>query len=265
MRSRTVISLLVVLGLVAVIVLVNRRFRAEPSFHGKTASDWFKIYLANNGKNFDEGEVHDEVHYAFQRMGVETVPLLVDKLKKKDSTIARMLFALWSKLPAPIRDRVTIPMPARFIRLAALGFLRGMEVIPEASVPAIIQMAKNDEPDLRAEALKALGWNARLSREMVTALTSGLQDQDVEVRAAAAESLFFAAAKDQASHSALIRALSDPHPSVRIRAVRSLAFCRLRVDDGIPALVCFSYCDCLHSSSARLRAADQSIGLDTKA
>lgn len=103
------------------------------------------------------------------------------------------------------------------------------------SVPLLITMLTNANPQIRCRAAMALGMVGRPAEPAVAALVTALYDPDRNTRRAAADALGWIGQPTDIVIPALIEAFADP--DVESAAVDSLGFIGYRATNAIPALL----------------------------
>jgi signal transduction histidine kinase len=97
----------------------------------------------------------------------------------------------------------------------------GLAQIGPASVPWLLEAARDGDPDVRAPAFEALS-RMSLPRSALPTLRAGLKDADTRVRCAAADYLAQFRLEVPALADDLTEVLNDQDPDVRFRAARAL-------------------------------------------
>jgi hypothetical protein len=97
---------------------------------------------------------------------------------------------------------------------------KGVEEDPDQ----LIEMTKNEDPEVRLQALLALSDSGKADEDTIwSALDAALTDKDASVRGNAIQALARRAGPDTPNATAhLWQALRDPHPGVRMMAVDSI-------------------------------------------
>ncbi len=97
----------------------------------------------------------------------------------------------------------------------------GLAQIGPASVPWLLELARDRDPEARAAAFEALARIA-LARSALSTIRTGLGDEDARVRRAAADCVVGFRSDVPALADDMAKLLNDRHPDVRFRAARAL-------------------------------------------
>jgi HEAT repeat protein len=113
----------------------------------------------------------------------------------------------------------------------------GLAQLGPASVPRLLEAARDRDPEVRASAYQALALIS-LPPSALPTLRAGFSDADAGVRGAAADYLAQFRLGEPEFDDDLIKTLNDQHPDVRFRAARALWLRRSRGKDAaIQALI----------------------------
>lgn len=125
----------------------------EPSFGGKTVSEWLRS--ASNGDSHSWGEAQ----LAVEQMGAPAIPFLEKLVQKEDAPLKKFYIAVRDGMPATLAEQLPeLKANARQIRGWAVSTLGGMEQKAVGSVELLIDIAADhQDPALRGEAVFALG------------------------------------------------------------------------------------------------------------
>ena len=108
------------------------------------------------------------------------------------------------------------------IRAAAVRTLGGMSFDADAVVPVLIKSLKDDSGEVRFSAAFSLGEFPQESAAIVPALTESLADRDDKVRRSALYSLGLLGREARMASPLIQHALDDPSKSVRFAAAKAL-------------------------------------------
>jgi|GEM_PF-4299512 len=106
---------------------------------------------------------------------------------------------------------------------------RSLAHLGPASVPALIEALNHQKPEIRQEAVHALGWIGEDANAAVPALTARLQDESLPIRWQAASSLGSIGAKASAAVPALTQLLDSPNERVRYHAATALGYIAVKL------------------------------------
>ncbi len=219
MTRRQSILILLLTGVVTAFLAYRAFHPEEPSWHGKGLSQW----LAELDRDHDAEAVE-----AIQRIGTNSLPVLLEMLQAKDSLFATKLMELNSK-----QSIVRFPVKRAYDRrtLAAAG-LAILGPAAKPAVPALSQALNGKEPFLPAAyALAHIGPAA------IGPLAEALTNRDSRVRQFTTSSLGWAGASNQAAISLLVATLKATDANTRAVAARSLAQIGPVASNSIPALI----------------------------
>ncbi len=117
---------LVILGLV-ILILFAAWFSAKstnlPAYQGKTAAEWFY----GDHRNPRLLKTVEEAKLAFDAMGTNCIPYLVEVAKGEETVFNRFYCRLHPKLPSFIRARIRPANTAHSIQMRAFDYLRRFE------------------------------------------------------------------------------------------------------------------------------------------
>ena len=203
---------------VLVVLLISFLLPREPTYQGKTASQWLEIRFENSSATPSDRKNARE---AIRQMGSNAVPILLKKLVTGDSD-THPIATFWNyvarSLSLPSKLHVKIPI-AFLERQRAMD---GFEIIGTNGSPAV-------------PTLKGLFLNRRTTddatwclkfiqtSEALSALASGLTNADPIIRANAIGGMTWFDDEDLKPFSASIKAcVDDPDENVAYMAIRSL-------------------------------------------
>jgi HEAT repeat protein len=105
------------------------------------------------------------------------------------------------------------------------------------SVPALMGLIHDPNPEVRSAVISALGQLVTNVEGVVPALIQAQSDDTVEVRQSAARVFRYDRSQAQTVVPALIQALADPDNTVRLTAIESLQWLGRDADQAIPPLI----------------------------
>jgi hypothetical protein len=247
MRKRAKIALAALLAAVLAVVgwQVLRPQEREPVYQGKGLREW----LAENGYAWARQDAHAQeiTQAAIRHIGTNAIPILLDMLRRKDSSLVSILIPFWDRhimsshypLPAWVRCPSWYQNKALVFNLRAL---KGFEVLgadARQAVPALIEIYdRNISPDSQqstSRALIAIGPEA--ARAAVPSFVRQAANPDPRVRLSAVWALGDVHAEPSRVVPALVKALSDTNASVRTLAALSLDQVGFAAKPAVPALL----------------------------
>ena len=127
---------------------------------------------------------------------------------------------------------------AEMVKFCPPGFFSGLDKkVAKDFVPALIELFKNSDPDVRRSAADVLGEMGAAAKESVPALIELLKDSDPFVRGNAVDALGKIGAAAKESVPALIELLKDSDPFVRLSAADALGKMGAAAKESVPALI----------------------------
>ncbi|MDB6025270.1 MAG: hypothetical protein JWM68_1493 [Verrucomicrobiales bacterium] len=189
MKRRWIISfvLLIVAGLIFVFVPPQR----EPSYDGKTLSEWIKrshylyplsppyISVEQSLEFFETRPEWQECRVAFQAMKKEALPILDEWVQAKDSTFKQELKAFG----IPVGNG---PSAYGFHLWAAQGFLM-LGADAEPSIPLLLKMTEDKDYERKIYGMVCLRLIRPPKNILFPVLTRLLRDSDPEISEKAAQ------------------------------------------------------------------------------
>lgn len=186
------------------------RLKPAVLYQGKDAWQWAQQYSHSPGPN-----ERIEAATALREMGSQAVPLLLSKLRTKESLPRKVRLWLGSKLPTRMGRGLTRGLePISFVSIQSAA-ARGLSAVGTnagAAVPALIQEMRGPDLQLTWDAAVALG---EIGGAAVLELIPLLEDSRVPVRHAAAYALGRIGEPALVAAPALIRHLTDPDPTIQ--------------------------------------------------
>jgi HEAT repeat protein len=113
----------------------------------------------------------------------------------------------------------------RELRLIAILNLREMGPAAASAVPALVELCKDKEPDLRSKAAQTLAvMGPKTKADALPALLKLLKDEESDVRQSAITALSRVGPAEKAVASAIVPFLRDANPKLRIAAAEAMRF-----------------------------------------
>jgi len=230
-RARIAVLLFIILAAGSV-WLVARSVPPDPVYGGKPLSVWLQAYDPHSPHGRGSRE-WNETDATVRHIGTNSIPLLLDWLRKGDSSLKLKLVALARKqnfikvrfVPAHTRNRE-----------ASMAFIALGNSARDA-VPQLIKIySENHSRESQYAVAEALGWIGPAANDAVPLLIGAAKDLDVRIRANALWSLGEIHAEPRLCVPVLIRALDDSDASVRLSTVHALGMFGSDAQRAIPAL-----------------------------
>lgn len=122
-------------------------------------------------------------------------------------------------------------------RINAIGTLQDMGADAEMAIPALNQILKEKDPNLRIAAVKALAAIGPKAKATVPRLRLLLEDSDENVRLVTANLLTQLGSEAKAAIPNLRDRLNDPSPMVRVQVIKALTAMGSEAKGAIPELL----------------------------
>ncbi len=217
MKKRLCLVLLVALGIGCIVILFCRN--REPSYQGRTFSDWFGQYCHANTGDWDEDA--REATEAFRQMGTNSLRLLVGQYlgNHRGSPFKTNFYRIANGI-LPWKTTYISPEAKQDKAREAIG-----EIKPSAKflLPLLAKALDGTDGLLRREAVYLLGRVGDDAEQAVPYLVKALRQTNHWERVLAAQSLEFLDSHASPALPALIEALKDPScPPQVIRAISNL-------------------------------------------
>jgi hypothetical protein len=221
-RKRHVIALLWIIGIVAIGLATYLRGPSEPAYRGRSLSNWIVVTRVHPDD--------DEARMAVRHLASNSIPLLLDWIKREDRPTPRARFSEAKNRAIDFleRHRVIKPRPHSMFMdwkgsyrwLANAAFT---ELGPEAApaIPALIQMLGTKGPttnDFSPIAGVAYLLLPRMAPASIPPLIDALSSSDLQVYALAAGALGEIGPEARAAIPVLQRKLADTNDMVRVGA-----------------------------------------------
>lgn len=185
------------------------RERYNPTYGGKTASEWFF------GKRtaFRREAQMRQAEAAFRGLGTNAFPFLVSQLKQRESWMNPLYFQAYPRLPNFLRTRAPLPISRSDIQFMALYYLEKIKPIPaEWANQVALCIPELKDSSVRFRALQILAERFRGPQDeawFVDLMRTHLKDSQFFIQLDAAIRLSDRANTDAETFSILLRALLD--------------------------------------------------------
>ncbi|EEF57544.1 HEAT repeat domain-containing protein [Pedosphaera parvula] len=263
MRKRSHIARCILVGIISFFVVYLGLRTKEPSFQGRNLSAWLSDYgnLSAPVSNSDKRRVlKNNADNAVYNMGTNAIPMLMQRLQASDSSFRYRLATSLNRLSF-IKNKFTTTADERWhagLALQALGS-KAKPAIPEltrlltnpslanhslnllmnfdneTAIPILLQMATNNNAELRKTALLDLGYRRQGSNGVIQVVLTGLKDPDPNVRAVAVGMLSRFPSEADLVVPALVDILSDS--SLQHLAIQSLGELGEKARPAVPRLM----------------------------
>jgi len=176
MRRRRILLLLAGCALVAFVLILLWPCEREPSYQGKSLSEWLFLYVAQNGQDTPQAA---SATVAVQGIGTNALPFLLEWAAYEPSEWKRKLTKIEAQLPRPLDQGYWAE--ARRWNLSEYG--TGFKILGPAAKPAIQELSRmvNQQKSeaISRRAIRALTY---IGKDGVPDLMTALADQDQNKR-----------------------------------------------------------------------------------
>jgi len=259
MKRGRVIVLCVAAAIVILVVGIYALRPREPSYQGKSLSDWVDLLYSTN---------HTQAMNSIGAIGPKAIPFLFEQARHWDPAVQRLYRAIWPKLP--LRQRLPTPKPVDpnfpgkignalmavgqqelprliaaledrdpHVRCVAVLGIQYMGAKPDAAVPVLCKLLSDPDDWVRGSALIALGLMGPKAKPAVPAfiatLRFGTNGHLVGTRATAAWALGQVGPDAQMAVPWLRQSLSDTNAPMRLSA--AIALWRISQDTNVVSVV----------------------------
>jgi hypothetical protein len=211
-RRRQFIVLLVISGVVAIGLAIVLRGLSEPAYRGQTLSNWIVVTRVHPDD--------DEARMAVRHLASNSIPLLLDWIKRADRPTprARIAEAKDRAIAFLEKHRVIKPRPhsmfmdwkSSYRSLANAAFTElGPEAAP-ASIPPLIDSLSSTDLQVYALAAGALGEIGPQASAAIPVIQKKLADTNVMIRVGAARVLGQMGADPGVFMPTVVESLLDP-------------------------------------------------------
>ncbi|MFC1581968.1 HEAT repeat domain-containing protein [Planctomycetota bacterium] len=125
----------------------------------------------------------------------------------------------------------------RLFREKARSMVGYVSRAPEESVPALVKLLEDPDPEVRLLTAKAIDRMSFNGRAAIPALKRAVKDQDSRVREAAISALGRMQDSKKSTLQLLIDQLKDEDPKLRIASLRAIDNLRERAKTAVPAII----------------------------
>ena len=263
----------------------------EPRYQGKKLSAWLEEIDFNDWPQQNSAELQ----FALRRMGTNTLPFLLSRLRLRNSD-AKLKLAEWAgkQHVLPIRfhnnDRdcwaaivafqilgpiakPAIPSLEKMLNERDINYhavAQSLRFIGTDAIPSLTNTWSHSNPDVREAGFNSLVEMGTNATTAVPFLVAALKDSDPEIRGTAAYSMWSVGRNQEAiALPALIKTLDDPYPEVQVAAIRALRRFGNKAQAVIPKLTEFlgqkESAEAAMLALAGIMGTNESIPLVTKA
>jgi len=124
-RRHKILASTAILGaflLVGFWIFLPVKSSSYPSYNGKTVDQWFYgDYRDPRRKNLSEA------HIAFNAMGTNSIPYLVEKAKGTETPLNRIYCKLYPNLPTFFREMMWPAVPYSYVQMVSFGHLQNFD------------------------------------------------------------------------------------------------------------------------------------------
>jgi hypothetical protein len=216
MRKRWLLSLGLALAVALLagfwLIMGSQWLPTEPVYQGKPLSFWLPraIMFNTGGVRYNPDNYRD----ALAAAGPRAIPFILGKLRKSDSSLAKILRALWPRLPPALKRMIPMPRNPRAdhdypSRDAAAALM----CLGTNAIPSLVDAIDDSNPSVReaaAEALCGFAGGSLSTNDTARIFGKAIEDKDAGVRMFAAFALARIGPAASNSVPALIRALDSP-------------------------------------------------------
>lgn len=244
MRNKRGVALAIVVVVLGVIIL----WRRAHAFNGRSKREWIssldKTYPSTSASSFISA-LHDE-EVEWHKLGSNAVPILIEALQMKQTSIQRGYSNMWGKLPTNTRKLLPVPLNDVNIRIRAGSMLSSLASKYSIPLAPLALGLEDKEWMVRWSVLCVLDYGALKTNSagkstVLPAILRCAQDPHQEVRMCAAVDLQYFPG-DAATVVPVLKSLMQDSPDVRVRA--AMAFYRLdpRLAENAGVLAVLAQC-----------------------
>jgi hypothetical protein len=224
MRKRVYIALAVVLVALAGVIAWQVLREREPVYQGKPLRVWLVQYGTNHWSAGRNGELDRQAEAAIQHLGTNAIPLYLKIITTRESSLKLKLLAL---VPKRWLARFHLRSVNNYRHLGAYGLIAlGADAKP--SVPALIALLNDKNPDVRYAAVFALRSLGPVAGDALPSLIKCLKDPDFRVQSDAILGLGEIHQEPERVIPILVKLLDEPQNPQHSEIIRSDAIWSLR-------------------------------------
>ena len=211
----------------------------EPRYEGKRLSAWTKDLFFIEGFIKDPRtptvrQKHEQAVAAIQHMGVRILPLALKLCRAKDSWLKEKLEDWsddWNGKHENFEIHITTAMDKQN---EGMNIIWALGPMAKPAIPDLIKMLENKDQEIAGGAMHALQG---IGAGTIPPLIELLYNPNPEFRMRAASVLGMMEPKAHTAVPALLQCLEDKNEGVRLNAVRSLGLIREDAPIVVPSLV----------------------------
>jgi hypothetical protein len=177
MRKRVHIVLAIGLAMVAGAIAWQVLRQREPVYQGRQLGFWLRQW-ATTHLDGDGGDVGHQAETAIRQIGTNAIPLYLEMLTTKESTLKLKLLTM---VPNRWAGRLPRNGVYEYRLLGAYGFM-ALGVESRSTVPALMALLKDVDPDVRATAAFTLQRLGPVASNALPSLIACLEDPSYTVR-----------------------------------------------------------------------------------
>lgn len=234
MRKRVHIALAVmVVALVSVIAWQVLRLR-EPVYQGKRLSVWLVQYSTNHYSAGRDGVLDKQAENAIQQIGTEALPVLLGKLRARDTRLKQVMMA-WAQKQKLVHFNFK---SANQCHNEAVAGYEALGSLASVQVPSLMDTLSNDRSlEVRQAAASALGLIGPEAKQAAPALFHATTHTNQGVRNNSLWALSRILPDPKQTIPVLIAGLDDPFSVARENAAIALGKYGQAAKVAIPALL----------------------------
>jgi HEAT repeat protein len=228
-------SVLRFLGLcvIGIFCFGNLVHAAEPTYEGRSLSDWLKDL-----SNTPAGVNYEPAARAFREMGTNAIPFLLSRLEadrpdKYDGDPGLVVNA-FREIGSQASNAIP-KLSELLLKESSCAPAAAALVAIHAEAPVVALLSRTNDTIRRSAIIALASWS--VGKEAVAPLIALLSDADDETRHLAASVLGHIGKEERLTVAALVGAVDDPHFWVRHKAVQALGNFESQATVVYPALL----------------------------
>jgi len=212
------------------ILLYENQLPADPVYHGRKLSRWLQTYASSSRGSPGWQEVDEAV----RNIGTNSVPLLLQLFRARDSSLKLKLVALAGRQRIIEFHFITAEMRHREASMAFIA----LGDIAKDSVPELIKIFYSPDSSIQSRCAveDALGWIGPNACPALPLLLQTTTNFNATLRANALWALGEMKVEPQLCVPALVQALQDTNEWVQTSAVHALGMFGTNSQTAIPSL-----------------------------